>query len=80
MWFLYTGVGFALVGLLVSHLERRAVPLPRWIGLVLVAWAIVGIVITPVSGFWLLLVPGVLALRASHTSPSDGLVDVGLGQ
>ena len=62
-WFLAAGAFALLAGGLTDHLETRGGPLPEWLGWGLVAVALAGGVAIPVSGFWLLAVPGVGVLR-----------------
>lgn len=63
IWFLYGGVLFLLLSVVIGRLEREALELPRQLGWGLLALAVVGAAITPASGFWLLLIPALLALR-----------------
>jgi hypothetical protein len=66
-WFVAAGFLVALVGALTSWIEARMAP-PRFLGWTLLAFAVVGIVMIPVSGFWLLLPPAVaLAARTART-------------
>ncbi len=80
-WFIAAGLQLILLGALASWIEARE-PLPRFLGWTLLAFAAGGIVLLPVSGFWLLLPPatGILARRAPRTSsgPVAGLDHVQL--
>jgi hypothetical protein len=71
-WFLATGVFMIALGALAAWTERHvAAGLPAGLGWALVAVALVGGVFIPVSGLWLLLVPGgVTLLRARHHQPA----------
>jgi Family of unknown function (DUF6463) len=60
-WFIAAGFLLMLLGALTSWIEARLEP-PRFLGWTLLAFAAVGIVMMPVSGFWLLLPPGVAFL------------------
>ena len=64
-WFLAAGAFALLAGGLVDYLETHGGPLPEWLGWGLVSVALVGGVAIPVSGFWLLAVPGAGVLRRS---------------
>ncbi len=64
-WFFYGGIALILLGLLTTHLERENVRIPQLFGWGLFAWAVLGIVVTPASGFWLLLIPALLSLYAA---------------
>ena len=53
-----------LLGLLMLHAARRGATLPRFVGVVLIAWALVCVWMVGPSGFMTLLVPGTLLLMA----------------
>lgn len=57
-WFIAAGFLVALVGALTNWIEVRMEP-PRFLGWTLLGFAVAGIVMMPVSGFWLLLPPAV---------------------
>lgn len=70
-WFLVTGFALILLGGAIATLERRGIALP---------WALVGglgtltlggIVTMPSSGFWLLLVPLILAVARRRRRRTD---------
>jgi len=65
-WFTAFGPAFALLGCLMTWVERRGgAPLPRFLGYAfLVAVAVFGIFM-PFSGMWLLVPPGVALVRRS---------------
>ncbi|AKF11144.1 DUF6463 family protein [Sandaracinus amylolyticus] len=62
-WFLLFGFALALAGALARSIERRGIALPRSFAVGLAALCALGIVLMPVSGFWLGLVPAWLAWR-----------------
>jgi hypothetical protein len=65
-WFLVAGVMIALVGTVVDALEQATRgTVPKVVGWTLLLTALVGIVLAPASGFWLLLPAAVGALRAT---------------
>jgi hypothetical protein len=55
VWSLLFGCVAFVGGLTVNALESASVPVPKNIGWCLLALAIVGVVLVPLSGFWLLL-------------------------
>lgn len=62
-WFTVFGFAAILIGSLMVWIERQSMRLPRFLG-----WSFVGTVVVvgllmPVSGFWLLLPPGIAILR-----------------
>lgn len=53
-WFMFGGVVTALVGYLADWIERvLGSTLPRSLGWTLLAISVVGVILAPVSGFWL---------------------------
>jgi hypothetical protein len=67
-WFLLFGFVFALVGMLAHQTERAGVPLSRGFALSLAALCALGVMLMPVSGFWLGFGPAYLALRRTATA------------
>ena len=64
-WFLVVGAVVLLLGVLVNDVELQRRPIRRSVGWALVALAVVGGAAVPISGFWVLLAPGLgLLLRA----------------
>lgn len=61
-WALMTGVFGLLFGQLALWIEAHGKRLPAFVGWQLIALALVGGVLTPDSGGWLFLIPGVLIL------------------
>ncbi|HEY2738283.1 MAG TPA: DUF6463 family protein [Thermoanaerobaculia bacterium] len=70
-WLIFAGLLLALLGALASWSEARE-PLPRFLGWTLLVFAVLGIVLMPISGFWFLLPPaaGILARRGQRPSPA----------
>lgn len=69
-WFVLFGGVLALVGMLLATLERvvsddGASAVPPVVGWGLLALALVGVVLMPTSGFWLVLPPAVVLIRRS---------------
>ena len=59
-WFMLFGFALFLAGLSIAELERESTrPLPRSLGWALLFVVLVGVVLMPVSGFWLALPPAV---------------------
>jgi hypothetical protein len=65
-WFLLASPLLWLLGELVAWLDARRIAPPVWLGLQVLALAIAGVLLMPASGFWLVLVPALLLLLASH--------------
>jgi hypothetical protein len=62
VWSIFFGVVALIGGLAVNALEKSSSVLPKSLGWSLLALAIVGIVLVPVSGFWLIFPPAVSIL------------------
>lgn len=64
-WFLFAGFAILVIGGLVDYLEKHDLPIPLFVGVSAAVLTIIGIIVMPVSGFWLMTVPLVgLAWRA----------------
>lgn len=71
-WFLFAGVAAILIGYLGDWIERVAKqPIPRAYGWTLLGIAVVGVVVTPVSGFWLVF-PAALGALAQRQNVATG--------
>jgi Family of unknown function (DUF6463) len=55
VWSLLFGCVAFIGGLALSALESASIPVPKTVGSCSLALAIIGVVLVPVSGFWLLL-------------------------
>ena len=65
-WFMFGGVVTALVGYLADWIERvLGSALPRTLGWTLLAISLVGVILAPVSGFWLVFPAALGALVQS---------------
>lgn len=62
VWSLLFGAVAFIGGLAVLALERSSRTLPKSLGWSLLALAMIGIVLVPVSGFWLLFPPAITVL------------------
>lgn len=56
-WFLYTGFLLLIIGALVDRMERAGFGIPAFLGWSFLALTVVGALIMPVSGLWLLVPP-----------------------
>jgi hypothetical protein len=74
VWSLLFGCVAFVGGLAVDTLERESVPLPKARGWCLLALAIVGAILVPASGFWLLFpVALTILMRRSGGQLASGL-------
>lgn len=64
-WFLVCGVVWVIFGAFVDWAERMGHSFPRFLGWALFVFAAAMVVVMPVSGAWLLLVPAVGAIGRS---------------
>jgi hypothetical protein len=67
-WFLLWGFLLALVGLLAHQTERAGGRLPASFGAAFGALCVVGIVLMPMSGFWLGFGPAWIAIRRARAT------------
>jgi len=58
-WFLCTGIMLLMVGVLVDQMEREALAIPLFITWLFAALTVIGVVVMPISGIWLLIPPAV---------------------
>jgi len=65
-WFLTCGAALLLMGLMVQWGIRQTDTLPVSLGWGLMIMGIVGVIMMPVSGFWLLLPQAYMILRIAH--------------
>lgn len=61
VWFALFGVVLFVVGLLLSALESSRARIPASVGVALLLLTVLGVVLMPVSGFWLML-PAIAAI------------------
>lgn len=74
VWFVLFGVLLFVTGLAVSALERVSPdPLPKSLGWSLLALGALGVILMPVSGFWLAFPPAIAMLMARpNRQPATG--------
>lgn len=63
-WFTFAGVLLFMIGSLISTMEEKNITIPVHLGWVLAIGSIVGLIIFPVSGFWLMLVPSYFIFKS----------------
>jgi hypothetical protein len=56
-WFLCTGIMLLVVGALVDQTERKGLAIPLFVTWLFAALTIIGVVVMPISGIWLLIPP-----------------------
>ena len=72
-WYVITGVGLLPLAGLAWWAERQGLRLPRPLGAFLLVLACCGLLLGPLTGFWLFVVPGVaVLLRGRGGSGSQG--------
>jgi hypothetical protein len=72
-WALLTGVLALLLGQLALWTARLGRPLPGFLGWQMLGVTLVCGVLMPVSGGWLLAVPGLLIIRGGRRVPNDAV-------
>ncbi len=56
-WFLITGFLFLIIGALVDHLEKSGFGIPTFLAWSFLALTVIGVVVMPISGIWLFVLP-----------------------
>ena len=56
-WFLCTGIMLLIAGVLINQVEREGLGISRFVTWSLAALVVVGVVVMPISGIWLLIPP-----------------------
>lgn len=71
VWSIFFGVVAFIGGLTVNVLERSRAVLPKSLGWSLLALATIGIILVPISGFWLIFPPaiGILVNKSNVHTP-----------
>ena len=65
-WFLITGVQLMILGQQTRVVQKQAGAVPASLGWNLLAISVPGIIVMPVSGFWLVLAQGLLVLSGAR--------------
>jgi len=68
-WFTFFGFSMIVFGALIDWCESKGIKLPPAIGWGLLTIAIIGVLFMPVSGFWVVLIPSIGAIRHQALSP-----------
>ncbi len=67
-WFLLVGIALFMLGQLAHWMQQKTGTLPDALGLWLLGLALVGVVMMPVSGFWLILPQAAYILYVNRAS------------
>ncbi len=70
-WFILWGIVTCICGQLVAWMERQGKHPPAWIGWELLLMNFVAIALYPKGGFWFVLLPAVLLIKAAGTRAGD---------
>lgn len=70
-WFILSGFFWILFGLLVDWCEREMKRLPHFIGWGFLSLTIIVLIIMPISGGWLMLIPAVGAILKANKSETE---------
>lgn len=70
VWFALFGLLLFILGMLISTMEKHELPVSTSIGVALLLLTMLGVVLMPVSGFWLMF-PAVFAIFYARTSRID---------
>jgi hypothetical protein len=72
-WFLFGGFAMILLGKLMQNCLDAGWILPKWLGVTLLALSLIGCMMMPVSGFWLVL-PQALLIMSTHRKRRGHLI------
>lgn len=71
-WFLYAGFMLLLIGGFVDYLERLDLDIPLFVIIVFSTLTVMGAIVMPISGFWLLIPPTIgLIIRKMRLQKLD---------
>ena len=70
-WFLCAGVMLLVVGVLVNQVEREGLGIPRFVTWTFVGLVVVGVLVMPISGIWLLIPPVIGMLIRGRTATEE---------
>lgn len=70
-WFLCTGLLLLAIGVMIDRAERDGLALSRFVAWLFAALTIVGVVVMPISGIWLLIPPVVGMLYRRRPSSEE---------
>lgn len=72
-WFLCTGIMMLIVGVLVHQVEREGLTIPRFVIWSFAGLVVVGVIVMPISGIWLLIPPVVgMVIRGQKVTEERG--------
>ena len=72
-WFLFTGFMIIMMGKLMQDYLKAGWPLPKWLGISLLVLSVIGCIMMPLSGFWL-VVPQALLIMNTRMKRREHLV------
>ena len=70
-WFLCAGIMLLIVGVLVNQAERQRLAISRCVTWMFAALTLIGVVVMPISGIWLLIPPAAGMVFRRKSSPED---------
>lgn len=68
-WFLFGGFMMIIMGKLMQTFLQGGSQLPKWLGISLLVLALIGCVMMPVSGFWLVIPQALLIIYPRRKRP-----------
>ena len=70
VWFVLFGIALLVFGLVVDALEKVGAPMPAAAGSGMLGLALLGVLLMPGSGFWLVFPPAVAGLVKARRAPT----------
>jgi hypothetical protein len=79
-WFMFFGVMILILGALMHWSQARIGSLPAFLGWALLSLGVAGVILMPLSGFWLVLPQAVLVLAVARRGrPRTDIAEAGPG-
>ena len=70
-WFLCTGLMLLITGVLIDQLEHERLVIPRFVTWSFAVLTVIGVVVMPISGIWLLIPPAAGMVARSRQPGSE---------
>lgn len=75
LWFLVCGIILVLWGQTLQHyIKKEQKPAPLFLGYCILAFAVAGCIMEPISGFWLFLPQALIIITANRKRHINGMV------
>lgn len=65
-WFMFGGLTMIIIGKLVGWYEEQEIDIPHFVGWSLLSLSLLVVIVMPISGGWLMLIPATALLRRNR--------------